>query len=87
MGKIEGKNEKFLMEKWTELEKIIKGRFLSGEDMLFTHPTFDQYCGSRFIWSKKNINDKIFTSAGVKMVQFEWIRFYSLLIGVYSPGF
>ncbi len=31
---------------------VNRGRFLSGEDMLFTHPTFYQYYGSRFIRSK-----------------------------------
>ncbi len=50
------KMEKSLMEKWTEIEKINKGHFSSGEDMLFTHPTFYQYYGSSFIWSKENIN-------------------------------
>ncbi len=38
-----GKMEESLMEKWTEIEKISKTRFSSGEDMLFTHPTFYQY--------------------------------------------
>ncbi len=40
--KLNGKMEKYLMEKWTEIEKINTGCFLSGEDMLFTHPTFYQ---------------------------------------------
>ncbi len=35
----------------------------------------------------KNINGKMFTSATRKMVQFEGIHFYSLLIDVYSQAF
>ncbi len=43
--------EKSLMEKWTEIEKMNKGHFLSCEDMLFTHSTFYQYYRSWFMCS------------------------------------
>ncbi len=55
--KLKGKMEKFLMRKLTEIEKINKGCFSSGEDILFTRPTFYQYYGSKFIWSKVILNE------------------------------
>ncbi len=36
MGNIEGKMEKSLMERWTEIEKINEGRFLLDEDVIYT---------------------------------------------------
>ncbi len=46
--KLKEKIKKSLMEKRTLIEKINKGHFSSGEDMLFTHPTFYLYYRSRF---------------------------------------
>ncbi len=66
--KVKGKMEKSLMEKWRVIEKINEGRFLSGEDMLLTHPTFYQYYGSRFIWSKVPTKRNFFFSSGQKII-------------------
>ncbi len=53
MGKIEGKVEKSLLEKLIQIEKINKGRFSSGENMLFTHQTLYHYYRSTGLYGRR----------------------------------
>ncbi len=66
MGKIEGENAKsLLMEKWTENEKINKGCFLSGKDMLFTQLTLTVLQVREFMVKVHDIN------ASIQIIGFE----------------
>ncbi len=71
--KLKWKMEKLLRKKWTEIKKINKGCFSSSEDILFTHPTFYQYCGSRFICRSLSISVALYSSASVATLMFLWM--------------